>query len=271
MTNDMFGRVRVRPKPKRNRMVQFRMDEISCVDQPAQEGCTVKIMKRGAPPMSISEQQRARLRKGAGYERDLFAKAGRDPQEMLPQEEEFDEDGNLLKDMMYDPQDPGAAFEKEPEEEEELEDDMEVEKDGVPTTEGMDTGGVPYEGKPRRGDWPPGSDDELDEVDLDHPDIAAAIDDEARRLQARGVGKRRADLMATARLHEELNLQKRAGTLGLAKAAGAAPTAVMGRDREVNRRVIDYLVSKRREYDPNKSHTTAMQEVKRDYPGLFTR
>lgn len=45
-----------KPKPKRKRMIKFRLDEISPVDTPAQEGATLAIMKRDGDNSEVAKK-----------------------------------------------------------------------------------------------------------------------------------------------------------------------------------------------------------------------
>jgi hypothetical protein len=238
-----------RRRPKRKVMQAFKIDEISIVDKPAQEGAVATILKADMPFKPIGDAIMS------AYDPAHIAKAAKDREQRnlrnAPAEEvEY-----------HDPNDAESEFEKEP------------------TSEGEDNGGVPYRGKPRRGDWPPHSDDPGSGVDHDEDtrtdgftsgdedeELRAAMVQNLMRTNKR-MSPQMAELMADGRLAD---MQKFAGRLNtLAK--GVTPQMPhMGREREYRRRAIEANVSKLRAANRNLGYSKAMQITKARFPFLFS-
>jgi hypothetical protein len=146
------------PKSKRRKMRAFKLEEISLVDKPAQQGAVAVLMKRAASDkimkrlgeMCVQEEEEMteyellqKQMRAIDSKLDAILKAG--PTDLRGVERatpyQVDQNGE------------GPEFEKEPED---YEDEYEVDEEDE---DEVDKGGVPYQGKPRRGDWPPGSDD----------------------------------------------------------------------------------------------------------------
>jgi hypothetical protein len=181
------------PKSKRRKMRAFKLEEISVVDKPAQAGALATIMKRAGDmctkgPEMTSVENLAKQMAALDRKFDLlFVKGKQRERDMLNRTPTRTKTGD---EMEVWPEGEGPEFEKEPDEDE------------APTSEGEDDGGVPYQGKPRRGDWPPGSDtpgpggemtpERASQVlqpyardDGEEDEAAKAEDDELEELEAR--------------------------------------------------------------------------------------